>query len=61
MTVQQMRRDIAKVYDGASWKRRVENMPDDQVIAIYYKFLHSGKFYQPACNVGKQLTIADFM
>lgn len=39
MTVQQMRDAILKVYDTASWKKKVENMYDDQVIAIYHNFL----------------------
>lgn len=38
MTVHQMRDAILKVYDTASWKKKVENMYDDQVIAIYYNF-----------------------
>lgn len=47
MTVQQMRNKIISVYEGMAWRRRVENMPDDQVIAIYYRFLEDGKFNQP--------------
>ena len=44
MTVNQMREYILKVYPGPSWKRKVAAMYDDQVIAVYYKFLESGKF-----------------
>ena len=44
MTVNQMRHDISKVYSGVKWKRKVENMSDNQVIAVYYKFERSGKF-----------------
>jgi len=37
-----MRGAIAKVYDTASWRKKVNNMYDDQVIAIYYNFAHRG-------------------
>lgn len=39
MTVQQMRDAILKVYDTESWKKKVANMYDDQVIAIYHNFV----------------------
>lgn len=43
MTVENMRREIAHVYDTRSWDRKVDEMYDDQVIAIYYKFQKEGK------------------
>lgn len=42
MTVYQMRDAIATVYDTVSWKKKVANMYDDQVIAIYHNFANRG-------------------
>ena len=42
MTVQQMRSAILKVYNTKSWKKKVENMYDDQIIAIYHNFRNRG-------------------
>lgn len=42
MTVEQMREAIAGVYKGWKWKDKVANMPEDQVMAIYFKFQSSG-------------------
>lgn len=42
MTVQQMKDAIADVYHTKSWRRKVENMYDDQVIAIYHNFVERG-------------------
>lgn len=47
MTVEEMRVAIAKVYKGDGWKRKVHNMPDYQVTAIYFSFLEAGKFDKP--------------
>lgn len=44
MTVDQMRYDISKIYPGVKWKRKVDKMSDNQVIAVYYNFERSGKF-----------------
>jgi len=46
MPIDQMRAAIAEVYSGNKWKRKVEKMYDDQVIAVYNSFLRSGKFDQ---------------
>ena len=43
-TIDVMRRDISKVYDGANWKVKVKHMPDGQVFAIWNKFCDEGKF-----------------
>ena len=74
MTVQQMKDAIVAVYDTASWKKKVNNMYDDQVIAIYYNFLNRGildkvlKRERPMSPVQtelkenyKQMTIFDFI
>ena len=42
--IEEMRSDISKVYLNTSWKKKVANMPDKQVMAIYYSFLAKGKF-----------------
>ena len=42
--IDEMRHDISKVYLNSSWKKKVANMPDKQVMAIYYSFLANGKF-----------------
>ena len=38
MTVQQMRNAILEVYKTKSWQKKVANMYDDQIIAIYHSF-----------------------
>lgn len=42
MTVQQMKDAIVRVYLTESWRKKVEAMYDNQVIAIYYDFLNRG-------------------
>jgi len=44
MKVELMRSEIIKPYDSKKWHDRVACMSDEQVIAIYYRFLHAGKF-----------------
>lgn len=44
MDIREMRRRISEVYDGLGWKKKVANMPDMQVYAIYKEFEKSGKF-----------------
>lgn len=43
MSSELMRKAITQVYPGDSWKRKVKSMSDSQVLAIYTKFLHSGR------------------
>lgn len=35
MNIAMMRSEIIKSYPGESWKKKVKNMPENQVIAIY--------------------------
>lgn len=42
MSVEQMRAAISKAYDGQNWKDKVTHMSDDQVLAVYYRFLNNG-------------------
>lgn len=44
MKICRMREAISDVYPGEAWKRRVENMLDDQVLAIYNSFAQRGMF-----------------
>ena len=46
MNVDQMRKELIKVYPGDAWRRKVNLMYDDQVIAIFYKFERDGKFLE---------------
>lgn len=47
MKTEQMRHEISKVYKGAGWQKKVKKMNENQVIAIYYKFLANGKLKAP--------------
>ena len=40
MQVWQMRNYISDEYPSIGWKDRVQNMPDNQVIAIYHKIIN---------------------
>ena len=43
MSVDQMRSAVIKVYTSEKWRQRVKEMPENQIIALYYKFLNAGK------------------
>lgn len=43
MSVDLMRDAILKVYDGQKWKDKVARMSDNQIIAVYYKFLNNNQ------------------
>ena len=47
MKTGQMRHEIAKVYKSTWWQKKVEKMNENQVIAIYYRFLAAGKLKAP--------------
>ena len=61
MKTEQMRHEISKVYKGAGWQKKVKKMNEDQVIAIYYKFLANGKLKAPpkAYGFSPAVIIAD--
>lgn len=40
MSVPDMRVAIANVYPGQSWKYKVAKMSDQQVMAVYFSFVH---------------------
>lgn len=37
------RQYVYDLYDGPKWKKRVEKMSDDQIVAIYLKHLDDGQ------------------
>lgn len=53
MKVNNMRELVADVYKGDGWKKKVDKMSDEQVVAIYYKFLNQGKFEDTANSVNE--------
>lgn len=68
MTVYEMREAISKAYDTRSWKKKVENMYNDQVIAIYKNFEYRGilgkvmkKERPTVCDGCKQLSLFDLI
>ena len=44
MYVEQMRKALEDVYPVDRWLHKVSRMSDEQVMAVYYRFLYSGKF-----------------
>ena len=44
MLVSEMRKKIKTVYGNSTWDRKVDNMADNQVIAIYYSMLEKEIF-----------------
>ena len=43
MSSAEMRAAVSKAYDGQKWKDRVKNMPEDQIIALYYSLRKNKK------------------
>jgi hypothetical protein len=43
MTISQMRAYVSKQYASKRWRNRVDNMPEDQLIAIYHAMLKRNK------------------
>ncbi|MBQ3063965.1 MAG: hypothetical protein IJC99_04105 [Clostridia bacterium] len=37
MTIEQMRAEVARLYSGDGWRRKVAAMPEGQILAIYNK------------------------
>lgn len=44
MLISEMRRKVKNVYGNSTWDRKVDNMPDNQVIAIFYNMQEKGMF-----------------
>lgn len=60
MTVEQMRKHVMLVYDNITWKRRVEKMRDNQVMALYFTFLEQGKLHSKNKPIRHQMTLEDY-
>lgn len=43
MSIELMRKAIQEVYDGDAWKNKVARMKDEQVMAVYRRFLDQNK------------------
>jgi hypothetical protein len=43
MSIEQMRKAIEKVYPGDKWKKRVDKMSPNQILAVYNRMLDSRK------------------
>ena len=43
MTVSGMREHVSRAYDADKWRKRVQDMPDRQVIAIYRTMIKRGQ------------------
>lgn len=44
MYIEQMRKALEDVYPVDRWLHKVSRMSDEQVMAVYYRFLYDGKF-----------------
>ena len=44
MQIETMRREISNVYSGKKWKKRVKQMPENQVLAVYNTFVRTDRF-----------------
>ena len=54
MTVVNMRDHVKKEYVGDSWRKKVDQMTDAQVIAVYFRLQREGKDFR---NVNKSKKI----
>lgn len=71
MTTEEMRRHISAMYDGLGWKKKVANMPERQVYAVFMSFEKSGKFKTQAqlealkkkkeAENGHQMTLDEYL
>lgn len=44
MSVEKMREWLYSAYPNATWRNKVDKMPDNQVIAVFNKFKAEGRF-----------------
>lgn len=61
MNIEEMRKEISRVYDGIAWKNRVNRMSDNQVCAVYHRMSTTGKLEEASKNKRgyKQLSFFD--
>lgn len=43
MTAFQMRDWVKSAYDGPAWKTKVNNMTDEQIVAVYFSLVKQGR------------------
>lgn len=43
MEIFHMRTWVKKAYSGQNWKKKVDNMPDSQILALYNSLVKRGK------------------
>ncbi len=60
MDVKAMRDYILKMYPGDRWQCKVTQMPDNQVMAIYFSMKKKGQQPVKESKKEKQLTIFDY-
>lgn len=62
MTMNEMRRFVGEQYKTDVWKQKVERMPENQVMALYYKFQAKpkAKMAGVASSEAHQLSFSDF-
>lgn len=48
VTEDQKRQYVSDLYSGPHWKKKVDRMPDDQIVAIYLKHTRDGEFIDPS-------------
>lgn len=59
MDVSKMRDHISKMYPGDSWKHKVANMRDNQVMAVYFSMKKKGQEPIKENKKERQLTLSD--
>jgi hypothetical protein len=62
MTDAQKRQYVANLYDGPKWKKQVEKMPDEQIVAIYLKHLNDGEMpehEEPEAHVESEAAVPE--
>lgn len=41
--IEMMRRKVMDAYPGERWRKKVDKMPDKQILAVYNQLLYSGR------------------
>ena len=54
VSVNDARYVVMNQYHNPTWRKKVRNMPDKQVLAIYFSMLESGKFDKPKNRIHKE-------
>lgn len=59
MDVKHMKEFILKMYPGDGWKHKVNGMPDNQIMAVYFSMKNKGQKPIKENKREKQLTLND--